>query len=161
MRSGRIRMNLEFDIAGLIHKGGVYDNVEGTTAEEVYKKISTMIPLPSEMTAESVYNALAAREHVLSTAVGDGIALPHARAPIMKTENDQQICIVYLKNPIDMKAPDERKVFVMFVLLTFNSQSHLKILSKLVTLFRKPQFRKLLEKHAGEAELLNAIRELD
>jgi PTS system nitrogen regulatory IIA component len=113
------------------------------------------------MNAESVYNALAAREHVLSTAVGNGIALPHARAPIMKSEDDQQICIVYLKNPIDMKAPDERRVFVMFVLLTFNSQSHLRILSSLVTLFRKPQFRKLLEKHAGEAELLNAIRELD
>jgi len=154
-------MNSEFDIARLIHKGGVYDSVEGESPEEVYKKISTMIPLPEDITAESVYNALTAREHVLSTAVGNGIALPHARAPIMKSENDQQICIVYLKNPIDMKAPDERKVFVMFVLLTFNSQSHLRILSSLVTLFRKPQFRKLLEKHAGETELLNAIRELD
>jgi Phosphotransferase system mannitol/fructose-specific IIA domain (Ntr-type) len=154
-------MNSEFDIAELIHKGGVYDNVEGETPESVYEKISTMIPLPQDMSAEAVYDALAARERVLSTAVGNGIALPHARAPIMKSVDDQRICIVYLKNPLDMKAPDERKVFVMFVLLTFNSQSHLRILSSLVTLFRKTQFRKLLEKHAGEAELLNAIRELD
>jgi nitrogen PTS system EIIA component len=154
-------MSSEFDIAQLIQKGGVYDNVEGETPEEVYKKISTVIPLPAGMTAEAVYDALSAREHVLSTAVGNGIALPHARAPIMKSEEDQQICIVYLKNPIDMKAPDERKVFVMFVLLTFNSQSHLRILSSLVTLFRKPQFRKLLEKHAGQEELLDAIREFD
>lgn len=161
MRGGRIRMSSEFDIARLIHKGGVYDNVEGETPEDVYRNISTMIPLPSDTTAESVYDALTARERVLSTAVGNGIALPHARAPIMKSEEEQQVCIVYLKNPIDMKAPDERRVFVMFVLLTFNSQSHLRILSSLVTLFRKSQFRKLLEKHAGEAELLNAIRELD
>jgi nitrogen PTS system EIIA component len=154
-------MSVEFDIAGLIHKGGVYDNIDGTSPEEIYKTVSTIIPLPVDMTHEAVYDALCAREHVLSTAVGNGIALPHARAPLMKNENDQEICIVYLKNPIDMKAPDERKVFVMFVLLTYNSQSHLKILSNLVTLFRKPQFRKLLEKHAGEAELLNAIRELD
>jgi nitrogen PTS system EIIA component len=154
-------MSVEFDIAGLIHKGGVYDSIDGTTPEEVYRTVSTIIPLPVDMAHEAVYDALCAREHVLSTAVGNGIALPHARAPLMKNEEDQEICIVYLKNPIDMKAPDERKVFVMFVLLTYNSQSHLKILSNLVTLFRKPQFRKLLEKHAGEAELLNAIRELD
>lgn len=154
-------MDTEIDIAELIHKGGVYDNVEGKSPDEVYKNISGMIPLPDDITPDTVYDALVAREHVLSTAVGNGIALPHARVPIMKSEANQQVCIVYLKEPIDMKAPDERKVSVMFVLLTYNSQSHLKILSNLVTLFRTPQFRRLLDRHATEPELLNEIRHLD
>ncbi len=149
------------DIAELIHRGGIFMDVEGTTPEEIYKNVTKMIKLPEEMTEEQVYNALCAREKVLSTAVGNGIALPHARSPIMKEEEDQRICVVYLKNHIDMKAPDERLVYVMFILLTQNSQVHLQVLSGLAGLFRSLRFRKALESKVGEVELLSLIRELD
>lgn len=149
------------DLAALIHHGGVFFDVEGSTPEEVYKKISNMIQIPDGLSAEQIYNALCAREQVLSTAVGNGIALPHARTSIIKDESDQQVCVVYLKNPIDMQAPDEREVYVMFVLLTQNSQTHLKVLTELAGLFRNLRFRKALESHAGEAEILSLIRELD
>lgn len=149
------------DIAELIHRGGVFKDVEGTTPEEIYDTVSKMIDLPDGMTANQVYNALCTREKVLSTAVGNGIALPHARSPIMKDEKDQRICVVYLKNPIDMKAPDERNVFVMFVLLTYKPEVHLKVLSNLAGLFRQVSFRKALENKASEAELMDLVRELD
>lgn len=154
-------MESSFDITPLIHKGGVFTDVEGSTPEEIYEKISKMLDLPDSMTSEQVYNALCAREKILSTAVGNGIALPHARSPIMKDESDQRICVVYLKEPMEMHAPDEKKVHVMFILLTQNSQTHLKVLSTLVGLFRKNSFRKLLDEKASEAQLINAIKELD
>ena len=154
-------LNENVDLAALIHRGGVFFDVEGNTPEEIYKKISEMIQIPDGLSAEQIYNALCAREQVLSTAVGNGIALPHARASIIKDESDQKICVVYLKNPIDMQAPDEREVYVMFVLLTQNSQVHLKVLTALAGLFRNLRFRKALETHASEAEILSLIRELD
>lgn len=153
-------MNDNVDIANLIHRGGIYTDVEGSTPQEIYEKISKLIDLPDGMTAEQVYNALCAREEVLSTAVGNGIALPHARAPIMKNEEDQRIVLVYLKTPLDMKAPDERNVYAMFILLTHNSQIHLKVLSSLAGLFRSLRFRKALEEHADEATLAAIIHEL-
>ena len=154
-------LNGGVDLAALIHRGGIFFDVEGNTPEEIYSKISNMIKIPDGLTSEQIYNALCAREQVLSTAVGNGIALPHARASIIKEEEDQKICVVYLKNSIDMKAPDEREVFVMFLLLTHNSQVHLRVLTELASLFRNLRFRKALESHAGEAELLSLIRELD
>ena len=149
------------DLPVLIHRGGVFFDVEGTTPQEIYKNISEKIEKPEGVTSDLIYNALCAREQVLSTAVGNGIALPHARASIIKSDEDQKICVVYLKKPIDMQAPDERDVFVMFILLTHNSQVHLKVLTELAGLFRNLRFRKALESHAGEAELLSLIRELD
>lgn len=149
------------DLPVLIHRGGVFFDVEGTTPQEIYKNISEKIEKPEGVTSDLIYNALCAREQVLSTAVGNGIALPHARASIIKSDENQKICVVYLKKPIDMQAPDEREVFVMFVLLTSNSQVHLKVLTELAGLFRNLRFRKALESHAGEAELLSLIRELD
>ena len=154
-------LNGGVDLAVLIHRGGIFFDVEGNTPEEIYSKISSMIKLPEGLTSEQICNALCAREQVLSTAVGNGIALPHARSSIIKNSDDQQICIVYLKYPIDMQAPDEREVYVMFVLLTHNSQVHLKVLTELAGLFRNLRFRKALESHAGEAEILSLIRELD
>lgn len=149
------------NLATLIHRGGVYFDLEGNSPEDIYEKISKLIKAPEGLTSDQIFNALCAREKVLSTAVGNGIALPHARASIIKNEDEQQICVVYLKNPIDMQAPDEREVFVMFVLLTHNSQVHLKVLTELAGLFRNLRFRKALEAHASEAELLSLIRELD
>jgi len=154
-------MENEIDISELIHRGGILKNVEGSTTSEIYKNIVQMIDLPDCMDREQVYNALCAREEILSTAVGNGIALPHARAPIMKDENDQRICVAYLKQPINMNAPDERFVHVMFVLLTQNPQDHLKVLSTLAGLFRDVSFRKALENNASEAELINLIREIE
>lgn len=153
-------MDASCDIAKLIHNGGIYKNVEGNTPAEIYEKISKMIDLPDGITSEMVYNSLCSREEVLSTAVGNGIALPHARTPIFKDDSNQKICVVYLKKPIDMKAPDERMVFVMFILLTSNSQFHLKVLSSLAGLFRNAKFRKALEDHADEATLASLIRDL-
>ena len=149
------------DLPVLIHRGGVFFDIEGATPQEVYKNISEKIEKPEGVTSDLIYNALCAREQVLSTAVGNGIALPHARASIIKSDENQKICVVYLKKPIDMQAPDERDVCVMFVLLTHNSQVHLRVLTELAGLFRNLRFRKALEAHAGEAELLSLIRELD
>ncbi len=156
-----MEMESGVDITKLIRKGGIYKDVEGSTPKEIYENVTKLMDLPEGLTPEIVTAALCAREEVLSTAVGNGIALPHARAPIMKTDEDQRICVVYLKNPIDMKAPDERSVHVMFILLTHNPQVHLEILSSLAGLFRNLKFRKALEVRSDEATLSNLIREID
>ncbi len=148
------------NLADLIRKGGVFKDVEGSSPEEIYKKITDKIDFGSEISSELVYKSLCDREKIMSTAVGNGIALPHARIPVIKDEKAQKICIVYLKNPIDMNAPDDRKVFVMFVILTANQQTHLKVLSALVQIFNDNDFKKLLEQHASETELLNSIKNL-
>lgn len=153
-------MENEVDISKLIHNGGIFNDVEGSTPQEIYQKIANLIDLPDGISSEQVYNALCAREQVLSTAVGNGIALPHARTPIMKEDGDQRICVVYLKEPINMNAPDERPVSTMFILLTSNSQYHLKVLSSLAGLFRNARFRQALEDHAGEAVLTTLIKDL-
>lgn len=148
------------NLADLIHRGGVLAGVEGSSPEEIYKNVAARINLPEGLSPDTLCNALCAREKIMSTAVGNGIALPHARVPVIKEYSDQRICVAYLKNPIDMNAPDERKVQVMFIILSSEQKTHLEVLSNLVGLFQENQFKKLLEKQADEAELLNYILNL-
>lgn len=153
-------MENENSVVDLLKRGGVLTEIEGHTTDEIYSNICEKISLPEDVTKEGVYAALCDRERVMSTAVGYGIALPHCRGTILKNNNEQQITVCYLKDPIDMKAPDARHVYVMFVLLTSNSQTHLKILSQLALLFKDNNFKQLLEKHADADEIISAAKEI-
>lgn len=148
---------MSISIAELIRKGGVYKDIEGENPKDIYKTFCNLIKLPETVSPETLYEALCSREEIMSTAVGNGIALPHARSPIMKKIEDQRISVIYLKKPIDMKAPDNIKVFVMFVLMTQNPQDHLKILSSLVKFFKETEFKKMLEANSDQNELLKVI----
>jgi PTS system nitrogen regulatory IIA component len=147
------------DLTSLISKGGVF-TVEGSSTTEIYEKVCNLIKFPESITSDAVFNALCAREKIMSTAVGNGIALPHASVPIIKEENEQRVCVVYLKEPLDMNAPDEMKVHTMFIILTQNRQTHLQVLSRLVSLLRDTSFLKLLENQANGVDLIEKIREL-
>jgi PTS system nitrogen regulatory IIA component len=147
------------DLTSLISKGGVF-TVEGSSTTEIYEKVCKLIKFPESITSDAVFNALCAREKIMSTAVGNGIALPHASVPIIKEEEEQRVCVVYLKEPLDMNAPDEMKVHTMFVILTQNRQTHLQVLSRLVSLLRDTSFLKLLENQANGVDLIEKIREL-
>ena len=71
----------------------------------------------------------------------------------------QGIALCFLNNPIDMHAPDNRKVYVMFILLSATTQFHLEVLSELAVLFRNTEFRSLLETKPTEKDLLIAIKQ--
>jgi PTS system nitrogen regulatory IIA component len=147
------------DLTSLISKGGVF-TVEGSSTTEIYEKVCKLIKFPESITSDAVFNALCAREKIMSTAVGNGIALPHASVPIIKEEDEQRVCVVCLKEPLDMNAPDEMKVHTMFIILTQNRQTHLQVLSRLVSLLRDTSFLKLLENQANGVDLIEKIKEL-
>src|SRR5574344_2002417 len=147
-----------FDLCELIHAGGVHYNIEGSNSAEIYKNICNSIPLPDNYNPSDICTELLSREQVLSTAVGNGISIPHPRRPIIKNSSDQKLSVCYLKEPIDMQAPDSKKVYVMFVLLSSSTQTHLQVLSELARLFRDVEFRKVLESKPTENDLLIAIK---
>ncbi len=149
---------MEVDIAQFIRKGGIHTGIEGSTPEEVLKNACAVLPFPQSVSPDAFCNALCAREEVMSTAIGNGIMLPHASSPMLKEEEEQRIYVVYPKTPLDVKAMDGRKIYVMFILLTQNRNSHLNVLASLQKLFSSQNFRTLLEHGAEESVLLEAVR---
>lgn len=152
-------MDTKVDLTKLIHKGGVIE-IDAKDSKDAFRQIADTMSLPYDIKPDLVYKSLCEREAVLTTAVGNGIALPHARSPIFAQEDEQRVCVVYLKNPIDMKAPDSVPVNVMFVLLSHNNQTHLSILTSLAVLFNNHKFKKALELKASEEKLAAIIRDL-
>lgn len=148
------------NIGEYLRAGGVYRDIEGDSPFEVFKSLSEKVNLPSEILPVNFYEGLCAREAVLSTAVGNGIAIPHSQQPLLKNPKDQRIFICYLKNPIDMHAMDNRKVQTLIIPLSSSVQSHLQIISLLAQLLSKSDFKKALELKLGLNEIYPLIRRI-
>ena len=150
------------DVGELILRGGVLNSLNVNDIFDALEQVKEKIKLPASVSPVVLYEGLCAREHIMSTAVGHGIAIPHCHETmnLLKSAGEQQVTVVYLKNPIDMNAPDGRKVDTLFVLLTSNSQSHLQVLSQLAGLFKNNSFLELIRKRAPAEELAEAAQKL-
>ena len=148
------------DVYSLIKKGGIFYDVEGSTPGEIYANVFQKISLPPEADRDLVLSELVSREEILSTAVGNGFAIPHPRRPLMPSKASQKIAVIFPKNPIDMNAPDKKRVNAMFMLLTSSPQDHIKILGRLAELFREDKFRSIVDRKPSEKDLMWCIEQL-
>ncbi|MFI5316366.1 MAG: helix-turn-helix domain-containing protein, partial [Myxococcota bacterium] len=63
--------------------GGVHFLKGGADRETVLHEVVRVLDLPERVDREFLYEVLLARENLGSTAVGDGIAIPHVRNPVL------------------------------------------------------------------------------
>jgi len=99
-----------------------------------------------------VYRGLIEREKLGSTAIGDGIAIPHCR---LEGCNSITGSLFVLEDPIDFLAHDDEPVNIMFVLLVPASETteHLATLGMLAERFQINRYRKDLITAKNNKEL--------
>jgi len=106
-----------------------------------------------------VLRSLLHREQIGSTAMGQGVAIPHARI-----DNLDQIRIAYLRlaTPIAFDAPDGKPVEDAFIILVPKAATevHLRILGEASQMFSDAQFRDQLHActHPADVKLLFETR---
>jgi len=92
------------------------------------------------LSKEAVYRGLLDRERLGSTALGDGVAIPHCRID----DCDAPLgCLMTLSDPVDFSAPDGEGVDIVLVLLvpTEATQAHLDLLAGVVTFLSEDSTR--------------------
>ena len=78
--------------------------------QELARRAGAALKIP----AETISAALLKREQLGSTGMGDGIAIPHARVPGVKSPFGM---LARLKQPVDFHAVDGQPVDLVFLLL--------------------------------------------
>lgn len=107
---------------------------------------------------DKVSNEVFEREKILSTGVGKGFALPHA-----KTDAVEDIVAAFctVNEPVDYQALDDQPVNLVFLLVgkdTMASQ-HIKILSRISRMMSKDEFRESLLKAQTSKEIFDLFIE--
>lgn len=105
--------------------------------------------------AQDYFHALIEREKLGSTALGYGVALPHAR---LEGLEQPVACFLQLKDPIDFDSSDHEPVNLIFGLFVPESahKAHLELLSRVAGLFNESKVRDAL-RAAKTAEQIHEI----
>ena len=146
-------------ISDLISGGKIIPDIKGKTKEEI---INEMIDLFKEdsnvIDIEKVRHAVLEREKIMSTGVGKGFAIPHAKT---NSVNDIVAAFGKLKTPVDFDSLDKEPVKLVMLLVAKESQvgPHIKLLSRISRMVNNDDFRDRLNKAETESEILSAFEE--
>ena len=149
--------NRKTDLPGLISSGGIYYDIPGTTRNQVLENAVNQLNIPTPIAKDEIISALLQREHMMSTAIGKGMAIPHSQHPIITDINNASVSICFTSQPIDFGALDSILVHTLFIVLTHSPKRHLEILAKLTYLCQIEEFRELLAQRASTAEIMKFI----
>lgn len=139
-----------------IRAGGIHYRVSGTDKSSVLLSVVELMQLPQEVDRRHLLEVILARESLGSTGVGDGIAIPHVRNPIVLHLPQPSITLCFLESPIPFDSVDGKPVHTLFTLVSPTVRSHLHLLSRLTYALRGSPFREAIGRQAAREEILSA-----
>ncbi len=149
------------ELGDALEEGGIHHGLEAAEVEDALAEVSRRLRLPDLVDREFLHQVLLAREDLGSTGIGNGIALPHVRAPLVLHVAKPLVGLFFLERAIDWGAIDGKPVDTLFTLLSPGVRQHLHLLSRISFCLRDPDLQKLLAARAEAPAILNRVRELD
>jgi PTS system nitrogen regulatory IIA component len=134
--------------------GGVHYRLPGLDKQAVLSRVVSLLKLPPEIDRAAFLQVLLAREAAGSTAIGEGIAIPHVRDPIVLRIAAPVVTLCFLEQPVHFDAIDGKPVHTLFALVTPTVREHLHLLSFLGYVLRDEGFKSALRRQAPPAEIL-------
>lgn len=141
---------------------GVWLKLKAAGKKQALQDLAGRAAEASGLDARLVYEALSERERLGSTALGAGVAIPHARFAGL---DRVWVFIASFETPLAFDASDERPVDLVVVLLAPQDAGadHLMALARMARILRQPditaRMRKSNTADALEAAVLRALEE--
>jgi PTS system nitrogen regulatory IIA component len=143
------------DLADLVTPRGVIAQLRAPTKRQVLQELARRAATMTGIPDKRIYDALAERERLGTTGIGNGIAVPHCRLPELTRLHG---LFARLDRPAPFEAIDDQPVDLVFLLLapTEAGAEHLKALARVSRLLRdKAMCEKL--RGANSADALYAL----
>jgi PTS system nitrogen regulatory IIA component len=161
-----IQQNINLSL--FLKKGGIYYDVPGTRPREILTWLVNAIPgeLSAAATSgdaaavsrDALLKAVLEREELMPTAMGNGIALPHPRNPVIQNEEEQCAALAFPSQEIDWGALDGRPVNAVILVVSASAKIHLALLQRITFFCRDKGFCALLQCRAPADEILGYLK---
>ena len=150
-------------LLGSLKAGGISYGVGGEDKASVLRAVIDTIKFPEEeeVDREFLFQVLLAREALGSTCVGEGVAIPHVRNPVVLHVTQPSIWLCFLKHPINFGAPDGQPVSILFTLISPTVRAHLHLLSRLSFALLDKDFKAALSRQAPREELMEMVSSIE
>jgi len=135
--------------------------VDSEDESTALRKLIQSVPLSLSLNKEELLNALLSREEMMSTAIGNGIAIPHVRLFDSMSLQEDIVAVAYLFEPVDWNAPDGLPVHTLFLVLATDETRHLQILAEIAQLASDEDFVEFLRTMPPRESLIERIQQLE
>lgn len=148
-------------IVEILSENVVIPELRGTTKEAVLRELAEHLAgAHPEIDANHLVEVLWERERLGSTAIGDGIAIPHGKLPGLRS-----VIAAFGRHRagVDFQSLDGNPTKILFLLVAPEDSvgQHLKALARVSRLLKDVAFRERLISADGRAELYACIRDED
>lgn len=148
-------------LADILTPHMIFPHLQASSKKEAVREISECIAkqLPA-LSADDLTKILMEREKLGSTAIGEGVAIPHGKVLSLQ---GMLACFAKSEKGIDFDAADGQPTHLFFVLLASQQSAgvHLRALARISRMLRSEDFRhKLLLAHE-QSELYQVILDED
>ncbi len=139
----------------------INDNLSAKNKTEALQElVNTIIQGGLKLDSSAVIEVLKQREKLGSTGIGDGVAIPHGKVPIL-----EELVVAFGRSNegIAFDSIDGKPVHLFFLLLAPENSAgqHLKALAKISKMLKAPNFRKKLLEAKSRVDLYKIIIDQD
>ncbi len=138
-------------ITDLVAPNAIIPGLKVNTKKQVLHELAARAAALTGQNERAIFDVLMQREKLGSTAVGNGIAIPHGKLPTLSRLFG---LFARLERPVDFESLDGQPVDLLFLLLAPEGAGadHLKALARVARLLRDPAMaHKLRASHDAEA----------
>ncbi len=139
----------------------ILEDIPGSTKEEILTNLVDILVAKGRLPSREPYlSSLLQREALGTTAVGEGIAVPHARVENLES---LVMAMVRFKKGVGFGSLDNAPVHLLFLVLApeESTETHLRALAKVVTVLKNKETREKLLQASGPQEIYQILKEED
>jgi PTS system nitrogen regulatory IIA component len=127
---------------------------------ELADHLAAHVTGPQRIDREVLAKVLLERERLASTAIGEGVAIPHGK---LDAVGKLVACVGRAPEGVDFDSMDGRPTHLFFVLVAPENSTgvHLKALARISRLFKDPEFRTRLMQATDAQEIFKVIADED
>ncbi len=131
-------------IVDLVHRDMILPALAAANKTAIIQELANHLASQhSAINADTLASVLANRESLASTAIGEGVAIPHAKLPSLEKI---VACIGRATQGVDFDSVDGEPTYLFFVMVAPENSTgmHLKALARISRVFRDVSFRRQL-----------------
>lgn len=141
----------------LLSPGRILAGIRINSKKRLLELISvTLAKKNKDLSSREIFESLCAREHLGSTALGNGVAIPHGR--ISNTKGVEAL-FIQLTKPLAFDADDGKPVDLIFALTVPQqcTSDHSKLLSSIADRFSDPELQEQLRNAADANSIFQLL----
>jgi len=148
-------------IVDLIKRDMVVPALQATDKRGILEELAAfMAENHPRIEREALARVLIEREQLASTAIGEGVAIPHGK---LGSVGEIIACLGRAAGGVDFDSMDGQPTYLFFVLVAPESSTgaHLKALARISRVFKDPEFRKRLLAAPDRDSMYQVVAEED